>query len=250
MALSDSMEISRALLRERRTVWESKPILKKLYARWYGRIGEALAPGRTLELGGGSGNLKEFFPECIGTDIVFSSWLDTVLDAQELPFIGQSFDNIVLFDVLHHLSAPVRFFMEAQRILKPGGRVILMEPYVSPFSYVAYRFFHQEGLDREVDPLGPQPKDQSKDPFAGNQAVPSLIFEKQRKQFEILFPDFQIVNMQKTDFIAYPLSGGFHGANLHPLFLWAFTERVEKWLQPLASCLAFRMFIVLEKYSV
>ena len=98
------------ILTERRKIWNSKPIIRKLYERWYGHVQQALKPGRTLELGGGSGNLRECLPEAITSDIVFEPWLDAVMDAHAIPFKEESLDNIVLFDVLHHLAAPAVFF--------------------------------------------------------------------------------------------------------------------------------------------
>ena len=112
------------VLKERRRIWESKEIIRKLYTKWYGMIKEALRSGRTLELGGGSGNLKEFLPEAITSDIVFAPWLNAVMDAHGLPFRDESLDNVVLFDVLHHLAAPAAFFREMERVLRPGGRVV------------------------------------------------------------------------------------------------------------------------------
>jgi len=43
----------------------AKPIIRKLYEKWYGCIQQALRPGKTLELGCGSGNLSDFLPEAI-----------------------------------------------------------------------------------------------------------------------------------------------------------------------------------------
>ena len=91
------------ILRERREVWGSKEVIRRLYFKWYQIIANALKPGKILELGGGSGNLREFFSDAIASDILFAPWLDAVLDAGHLPFKAESFDNIVLFDVLHHL---------------------------------------------------------------------------------------------------------------------------------------------------
>jgi hypothetical protein len=102
---------SQDILAERREIWTSKPIIQRLYSRWYGHIKKALRPGRTLELGGGSGNLSDFLPEAITSDIVFEPWLDAVMDAHAIPFKEESLDNIVLFDVLHHLAAPAVFFL-------------------------------------------------------------------------------------------------------------------------------------------
>ena len=94
-----------------------------------------------LEIGAGSGHFQKFFPNAISTDIIEAPWLDAVLDAHFLPFQNKSLNNIVLFDVLHHLPEPSRFFSEAQRVLKPTGRIILMEPYISWVSFLVYRLF-------------------------------------------------------------------------------------------------------------
>ena len=42
-----------------------------------------------------------------------------------------SLANIVLFDTLHHLENVRYSFDEALRVLEPGGRVIIMDPYGS-----------------------------------------------------------------------------------------------------------------------
>ena len=128
------------ILNKRREVWKSKEILRRLYHKWYGIIGNAINPGAIMEIGGGSGNLKEFFPDAISSDILFVPWLDVVADAHHLPFKDGSLDNIVLFDVLHHLRGPVSFFSDAQRVLKQGGRILIMEPYISWASFLIYRF--------------------------------------------------------------------------------------------------------------
>lgn len=237
---------SSEILDERRRVWTSKPVIRKLYKKWYGHIQEALRPGRTLELGGGSGNLRDFLPEAITSDIVFEPWLDAVMDAHAIPFKGESLDNIVLFDVLHHLAAPAVFFKEAERVLKAEGRAIIMEPYISWLSFPVYRFLHAEGMKWDMDPLeGGEAK--GKEPFQGNQAVPTLIFERHRHQFNKRFPRFEILREDKMDFFLYPLSGGFHNPCLCPPVLWRPLEFLEGVLNPFKRILAFRLFIVLEK---
>lgn len=45
------------------------------------------------------------------------------------PRSSGSFANIVLFDTPHHLENARYFFDEALRVLQPGGRVIIMDPY-------------------------------------------------------------------------------------------------------------------------
>jgi SAM-dependent methyltransferase len=241
------MKQSSPLLIKRRSIWKSKQIIKRLYHKWYQAIKGNLTPGSILEIGGGSGNLKESFPDAISSDILFAPWLDVVLDAHDLPFQDKSLDNIVLFDVLHHLEKPVHFFAEAQRTLKKNGRIILMEPYISQASFVIYNFLHTEDLKWNVDPFKTALPRREKSPFDGNQAIATLIFEKHINRFLAYFSDLEIILKEQTDFIIYPLSGGFHHPSLCPQFLYPFFECLEKILQPLNRYLAFRLFVVLVK---
>ena len=234
------------ILSERREIWAEKPIIRKLYKKWYGHIQQALRPGRTLELGGGSGNLSDFLPEAITSDIVYEPWLDAVMDAHAIPFKKESLDNIVLFDVLHHLAEPAVFFQEVERVLRAKGRAIMMEPYVSWLSFPVYRFLHAEGMKWDVDPFIDRSFER-KEPFAGNQAVPTLIFRKQKKKFSEAFPTLKIIQVATMDIFLYPLSGGFHNPSLCPLFLWRPLEILEGVLSTFNKFLAFRLFVVLEK---
>jgi SAM-dependent methyltransferase len=101
-------------------------------------------PGQTLEIGGGSGNLMNFMPAVISTDVVPAPWLDAQADAQRLPFAPASFDNIAMFDVLHHLERPRLFFQEAERVLV--DKIRRMEPTGSTVE----RRFRPFGLESSV----------------------------------------------------------------------------------------------------
>ena len=207
------------ILEERRRIWESKEIIRKLYSRWYQVVGNALRRGKILELGGGSGSLKGYFPEAITSDIVYAPWVDAVLDAHALPFGNETLDSIILFDVLHHLQAPFLFFQEVDRVLTSKGRCVMMEPYISWSSFLVYRFLHAESMAWGVDPFGIPKANDRKDPLRGNQAIPTLIFEKYRERFERSFPRLKIVGEERMDPLVYPLSGGFHNRSLCPRFL-------------------------------
>ena len=50
------------ILMEQRRTWQDKPVLREVYQDYYRRIAQASRPGRSLEIGGGSGNLKSFLP--------------------------------------------------------------------------------------------------------------------------------------------------------------------------------------------
>jgi hypothetical protein len=123
-----------------------------------------------------------------------------------------------------------------------------MEPFVSISSYPVYRFLHHEGLAWDTDPLRKTGLNEGKDPFEGNQAIPTLLFGKFRPDFFRMFSCFRVVEEKKLDFLIYPLSGGFHHPGLCPVFLWRPLSFIEGLLKPLSRFLAFRIFMVLEKH--
>src|SRR5208282_5339149 len=97
-------------LANHRSLWQAKPVLRAVYEDCYRRLLAHLAPGGpSLEIGGGTGNLKAFKSDIVSSDIQFAPWLDVVADAHRLPFAAASFRNLVLFDVLHHLERPRLF---------------------------------------------------------------------------------------------------------------------------------------------
>lgn len=239
--------MSEQILRNHHAVWRKKPILRSIYSEWYQQVTAALVSGKTLEIGGGTGNFKELYPDVITTDIVFLPWLDVVLDAHRLPYKNESLANVVLLDVLHHLENPVQFFQELHRVLTPGGRAHFFEPYISPFSYPVYHWLHPEPVDFAQDPFEIQASRGNRKPFDANQAVPYLIFFRNYRRFKWTFSGFSLKRRIRMSFWAYPLSGGFD----HPCFI---PERIlnkilkiEKLFSFLSPILAFRMFVVLEK---
>ena len=163
-----------------REVWDRKPVLRAIYGDIYRRILQHVVPGPILEIGGGSGNFKDFAPGTVSSDILPAPWLDLVCDAQALPFADASFANIVMVDVLHHIESPLRFLNEAARVLRPGGRLIACEPAITPLSGIFYRLFHDEPVDMSVDPLKPVETLAPKDPYDSNQAIPTLLVGRYR----------------------------------------------------------------------
>ena len=49
-------------------------------------------------------------------------------DGYQLPFAGNSFETVLLVAVLEHTSEPWRLLAEACRVLKPGGRTVIVVP--------------------------------------------------------------------------------------------------------------------------
>src|SRR3981081_2858935 len=76
-----------------------------------------------------------------------------VTATQALPFAEITTSNIAMVDVLHHVEFPMVFFEEAARVLRPGGRIIMVEPAITFGSSLFYRLLHHEPVIISAGPL-------------------------------------------------------------------------------------------------
>jgi SAM-dependent methyltransferase len=235
-------------LQQHRRAWEQRPLLRAVYREWFGRIVQQLSdkPGLSVELGAGIGAFKEYWPEIVTTDIAATPWVSQVVDAQALPYPDESLVNLVLIDVLHHLPYPMKFLSEANRVLRCGGRVVILEPYCSPVSTIANKLFHEERTDLSIDPFG-EPPLSSPAPYDANQAVATLLFWRRLDQFRKLYPDLLVRHRSRFSLVLYPLSGGFTKRSLLPGSLVGMAERLERMIAVGAPLCAFRCLVTLER---
>lgn len=241
------MDLEQALAEQERA-WNARPLLRSVYAAWYGEIVDWLSSvdGRSLELGSGIGRLRDFAGRrVVLTDVEKTRWVDEQVDALALPDAAGSVANIVMLDVFHHLADPVRFLDEADRVLAPGGRIIMVEPYCSALSTFFYTRLHHERTDLSADPFAPDEVTGSA-PMESNQARPTLVFYRHREDFSRRWPNLELVAERRFAFVLYPLSGGFSRKPLVPYWLAGSLRLVERVLAPLAPLLAFRCMIILE----
>jgi SAM-dependent methyltransferase len=232
-----------------RARWHSKPSLRAVYRDYHLRLRKACVPGPTLEIGAGSGNLSEAFPEATSLDIQWAPWLTLVADAQALPFRSESFANIVMLDVFHHLPHPIPFLSEAMRVLRPGGRLIMIEPNISLVSWLFFKLLHEEPVKLRDDPFDPRPRSSPR-PYDSNQALPYLVFLRGAARLKTDVPELKIVDIERFALWAYPLSGGFQSWNLLPAALASPLLRLEARLSPWLGALAgFRLMITAERIA-
>ncbi|QWG25117.1 class I SAM-dependent methyltransferase [Bradyrhizobium sediminis] len=231
-----------------RSVWSKKPILRMLYEDYYRRIASKCVSGETIEIGGGIGQLKSFIPAAISSDIQHSPMIDVVADAQNLPFQSNALSNIVMLDVLHHIEFPVLFFREAERVLRPGGRCVMIEPAITFGSTLFYRLIHPEPVRMSAAPFVEGLPNPARDPYDSNQAIPTLLATRDRQQFERMFPNLEFVEVSWFSLWVYPLSGGFKPWSLMPEFLGRRVLMLEKSIESaLGRFVGFRNMIVLQK---
>lgn len=247
---ADETIASAEALRGYARVWKQKPVVRVIYDDFYRRLAAESLPGLTIEIGGGIGNLKERSAQVITTDVQFATWLDCVADAQCLPFAADCATNIVMVDVLHHIEFPAVFFREAERVLRPGGRIIMIEPAITWGSTLFYRLFHNEPVRSSAYILTEGKASTGRDPYASNQAIPTILVTRDRKHFHAQFPHLRINRVNWFSFAAYPLSGGFQRWTLINADLARRLLRIENAIEPLLGrFLGFRMMIVIEKIS-
>jgi len=193
----------------------SKPFLKAIYDEWYEMLNNSLPgmEGHVLELGSGAGFLKDVIPNVITSEVFFSPNVDLIADGCRLPIPESSLRAIVMTDVLHHIPAVELFFHEAVRCLRPGGRILMIEPWVTSWSKLIYQNLHHE-------PFLPDSKDwgfPSSGPLSGaNGAIPWILFVRDRKKFEQTYPQLTIESVHPFMPFRYLLSGGVSTRNLIP----------------------------------
>jgi SAM-dependent methyltransferase len=154
----------------------SSRIVGDLVAKFYSNAIPKWAGGALADLGCGKAPLLGLYRNYC-TSITLADWansihdnalLDLVIDMNEpmTQIASNSFDTIILSDVLEHIPEPRNLMGEIARILKPGGRLLLNVPFMypvheAPHDYYRYtrfaleRFALQSGLHViEVVPLG------------------------------------------------------------------------------------------------
>jgi SAM-dependent methyltransferase len=125
--------------------------------RWVGRL-RPLMTGRVLDLGCGTAPYREDILS-VASEYIGVDWPGTFHDTQRvdvfadlsspLPFCDACADTVTVFKVLEHLREPGRFLSECHRVLRPGGHIIILVPFLhqvheAPHDYFRYTRY---GLD-------------------------------------------------------------------------------------------------------
>ena len=128
--------------------------------------------GDLLEIGVGNGSQLSFYKNHHLTGIDISTAMLTVakkrslgeielfqMDAEQLSFKAESFDYVVVSHLLAVLSNPDRAIVEAHRVLKPGGKLFILNHF-TPTSWLGWidrgfapaaRLFHFQSVFRVED---------------------------------------------------------------------------------------------------
>lgn len=97
--------------------------------------------GNLLDVGAGNGQLQKIIPDTVnyfGLDYPvtiskgYSGTISVYGDGMALPFKANSFDTVVMLDVLEHIPDAKKALNESIRVLKIGGNLIIKVPFIYP----------------------------------------------------------------------------------------------------------------------
>lgn len=127
-------------------------VIADLTARFYQRELTKLARGRLLDLGCGRVPFYGVYKDLV-TEVICVDWSNTLHSNphvdHEIDLNGpiglpsNSFDTLLLSEVLEHIRKPEILVAEMHRLLRPGGHVIMNVPFYyglheQPFDYFRY----------------------------------------------------------------------------------------------------------------
>lgn len=225
----------------------NKPFLWKLYADFYEEIRLALpagVSGPVVELGAGAGFFKNQLPHLITGDVLPSRFIDVCFDARHLPYKPDSLRGIVMLNVFHHIPSAGRFLSDAQRCLKRGGVVVMIEPWITVWSHLIYKLLHHEATNTSQ----PGWDFKSTGPLSGaNQALPWIVFKRDRLRFEHRFSHLRIEAIRPHTPLRYLASGGLSHKATAPVSWYAPLARMEIRAQPLRNGFSMFATIILKR---
>jgi len=96
-----------------------------------------------VEVGAGSTSKHKYFSSAlyVSSDFVEREGINLVEDASHLAFHDRSVDLVICENVIEHIYDPQGLLKEIRRVLRRGGCLFLVTPFLFPLHDVPYDFF-------------------------------------------------------------------------------------------------------------
>ncbi len=191
---------------------------KFLYDKIRFQFGNSDSTARILEIGAGPGLSRFLLAELSVERTDLLDWpgrpVIGKINAESLPFPDDSFTGAFAVDTFHHLQSPHLALKELIRVTAPGSKIVLIEPYVSIFSFPVYKAFHSEkttwrnDLDLETHFVSSLAAD-------GDQGIPKSFFcTREGRELLSKFLGFELqITVRYFSFLSFFATGGL----THPL---------------------------------
>ena len=156
-----------------------------------------------LELGCGAGHSKKYIKRNIKiSDLTNYEFLDYKnVDCLNTPFEDASYDAVFSLSLIHHIPKSIKLFNEVGRILKKGGKYIILDINCSFFFKLITILTKSEKYDLDVNIYDENINlTNPNDPFDSNNAVPKLIFDNFQKFNNELKYNFEINDFKYQEF--------------------------------------------------
>ncbi len=147
-----------------------------------------------------------------------------------------------MINVFHHIPCVEEFLRDAAHCVKPGGVIVMIDQWTTPWSQIFWRYMHHEPLEPNADnwcfskggPLS-----------MANMALPWIVFNRDREIFERDFSEWHLKNIRLHTPFCYLLSGGASFRGLVPGFLFGMCRFLENLMEPWIKSWAMFATIVL-----
>jgi SAM-dependent methyltransferase len=207
-----------------------KYALESLYRETYAAYAECLSrcpgDGAIIEIGSGAGFAPEVIPGLIATDILPYAGLDVILDARRLPFATATLRAIFMFNVFHHLPDAGAFLAEAERVLRPGGRMLIVDQHPGAIGDPILRWLHSEPYRPDAGWTF-----ESTGPLSGaNGALCWIVFQRDRALLAERYPALALERYRPHTPLRYWMAGGLKWWTLLPKPLFAAASAVDRTL--------------------
>ena len=230
----------------RREILKKKRFLHEIYEDWYTLIKSFVSDEDSLilEIGSGAGFSEKIIPNVSKTDVLFLPSNHLVMSALDIPFSKKSLHTIFMVNVLHHIPAVDQFIDNVQRVLENKGRLIMIEPWMTPWCQWVHMKSNHESVDVNMNGW----RFSTNGPLSGaNAALPWIIFHRDKEFFKSKYPELKIVQIQPMMPFRYLLSGGMSSWLSFPVFSYPIIDFFENLFTKRMDSLGMFALIVLEK---
>ena len=239
-ALSDALRIKN-LIQEKASIHYFYRSSYDRYTKW---LETCPKEGLAIELGSGMGCVKDYISEVITTDIIPYPGLDMVLDATEMSYENETLSFICMLNVFHHISNVEKFLEEAQRCLKPKGKIHIIDQHAGFLGRLIFKWFHHESFEPEALDWNFNSQDPVND---ANGALAWIVFQRDQAIFQERFPNLEIIEYCPHTPLYYWLSGGLKNWSLLSKNMISTATKFDKFISSLSLGANCFVDVVIEK---